>query len=205
MDRIHAHLSYIIQGTTMNYNSLIFFCCLLLFLAIYFLIRPQWMKQCWILTANVIFYVWSGWATFWIVGATAMIVYVLSRRIGKIYEKYEAEKDGLTPKEQIVFLGTYKRKTRKYLWLGLGLILAVWIYVKVGKLLDWDSTDSFRNWIMGRGILVPLGISYYSLSSIGKLFASSYSDDIFSAYRTGTDQPLQQVVFAVCCTSGILL
>lgn len=103
MDRIHAHLSYIIQGTTMNYNSLIFFCCLLLFLAIYFLIRPQWMKQCWILTANVIFYVWSGWATFWIVGATAMIVYVLSRRIGKIYEKYEAEKDGLTPKEQIVF------------------------------------------------------------------------------------------------------
>ena len=69
----------------MTYNSLIFFCCLLFFLAIYFLIRSQRVKLYWILVANVMFYVWSGWATLWIVGATSVIVYVLSRRIGKIY------------------------------------------------------------------------------------------------------------------------
>lgn len=169
MERVLAHLNYIIQGTTMTYNSLIFFSCLLLFLAIYFLIRSQRVKLYWILVANVVFYVWSGWATLWIVGATSVIVYVLSRRIGKIYEKYETEKDGLTPKEQTALLGTYKKRTRKYLWLGMGLILAVWIYVKVGKLMNWDSADSFRDWILGHGILVPLGISYYSLSSIGYL------------------------------------
>lgn len=153
----------------MSYNSLIFFLCVVFFLAVYFLLRHQAAKRIWILTANIVFYVWSGWAALWIVVATALIVYGITRRMERIYSRYETEKEGLKPKEQTVLLAGYKRKTRKYMWLGLFLILAVWIYVKVGKLLDFDSVDTFREWVNGKGILVPLGISYYSLSAIGYL------------------------------------
>lgn len=171
MERSFKDIQFFTENLTPSYNSLLFFCGLLIFLAVYFLLRWKKVKQIWILIANITFYVWEGWAVFGIVVATSVIVYVLTLRMEDIYCCFERRKKKLelTPKEETLLLKKYKKRAKKYLWLGFLLILSVWIYVKVGKLLGAQSVHTIQDWISGKGILVPLGISYYSLSAIGYL------------------------------------
>ena len=158
-----------ILSLTLSYNTFFFLIFLFVFLCIYFLLRKQKAKQIWILFGSVVFYAWSGLAALFIVLATGSIVYLAARKMGSLYVGYEKEKEGLPPKEQTVLFMDYKKKAKKYLLTAMFLILAVWIYVKAGKLLELDSVATFSEWISGRGIIVPLGISYYSLSTIGYL------------------------------------
>ncbi len=168
VQKILSFAHYIKDGTEMSYNSLIFFVCLLIFLLVYFLMRRQKVKLVWIFVANIVFYWWAGGrAALWIVAATAVVVYLATRKMDSIYSKFDEEKEGLLPKEQTRLFAEYKKKTRKFLILALLIIVAVWVYVKVGKLLDFTTVGTFRDWISWRTIVVPLGISYYSLSVIG--------------------------------------
>lgn len=171
MERSFKNIQFFTENLTPSYNSLLFFCGLLIFLAVYFLLRWKKAKQIWILIANVAFYIWEGWAVFGIVAATSVIVYVLTLRMEDIYCCFERRKKKLelTPKEETILLKKYKKRAKKYLWLGFLLILSVWIYVKIGKLWGAQSVHTIQDWISGKGILVPLGISYYSLSVIGYL------------------------------------
>lgn len=155
----------------MSYNQVRFLIFLVVFLCIYFLLRHTSMKKLWILAGNIFFCIWSGWAGLIIVFGTAVIVYCMSLLMERVYNKYEKAKEGLElkPKEQVVFLNKYKRKARKYLWLAMFIILGLWIYVKVGKLMGVFSVVSFKQWFSGAGIIVPLGISYYTLSAVGYL------------------------------------
>ncbi len=151
----------------MSYNSLLFFVLLLLFLLVYFVARRQKVKLFWIFLANVVFYLFAGgWAAIWIVAASALVVYLVTRRMGHIYEQYDAAAEGLEKKEQTALFADYKKKARAFLILAILLIVAVWVYVKVGRLLDFQTVDVFRSFSW-RTVIVPLGISYYSLSIIG--------------------------------------
>ncbi len=155
-------------GIEMSYNSLVFFVLLLLFLLVYFLARRQKVKLFWIFVANVVFYLFAGgWAAIWIVTASAVVVYLITRKMGSIYDRYDIAAEGLEKKEQTALFADYKKKARRFLILAIALIAAVWIYVKVGRLLDFQTVDLFRSWNSWRTIIVPLGISYYSLSVIG--------------------------------------
>ncbi len=159
---------YIKDGATMSYNSIFFFICLLLFLLVYFLARRQKVKLFWIFVANVVFYLWAGgWAAIWIVAASAVVVYLATRKMGNIYDRYDSEAEGLDKKEQTALFAEYKKKARRFLILAILLIVAVWVYVKVGRLLDFEIVETFRAWSSWRTVIVPLGISYYSLSIIG--------------------------------------
>ncbi len=155
-----AFFQYLAGGSSRSYTSLVFFCALLVFLLVYFLMRRQRVKAVWILVANLVFYAWAGgWSALLIVFATGFIVYLASRRIETIYSGSESRK--IDPER--------KKKARRFLILALVLILAVWAYVKIGKLIYPDTVLSFTDWTSGFGIIVPLGISYYSLSCIGYL------------------------------------
>ncbi len=170
MERIASWAEYIIRGTDMNYTSFVFMGCLAVFFVIYFLLRPQILKRIWILIASLVFYVWAGdRGSLVIILATALIVYLVSRRMETIYSGYEAETKDMTAKERMAVLPAYKKRTKWYLWLALALILIVWIYVKVGRFLDWGVVGTFQNFSLFRSVIVPLGISYYSLSAIGYL------------------------------------
>ncbi len=170
MNRILPILQWIFTGTNMTYTSVVFWGCLLLFLVVYFILRGKKVKMAWIFVANLVFYIWAGGlAALWIILATAVLVYVISRRMEYIYQGYEAETAGMVPKEKNAALVPYKKRAKRCLILALFLIFGIWIYVKVGKLYAADTVDTLGAWLSARGIIVPLGISYYTLSAVGYL------------------------------------
>ncbi|MCD7765579.1 MAG: hypothetical protein LUH53_03550 [Lachnospiraceae bacterium] len=169
LEHFFATMAYIINGIEMGYNSVFFLGGVLIFLGVLYLLRGR-ARTVWILLMNLIFYVWAGGrAGLAVILATCVIVYMTGRRMETIYAGFETEKKGLTPKEQMGLLNCYKKRTRRYLWLALFLIFGAWAAVKAGKLCIGQTTDSFREMIAGKGIIVPLGISYYTLSSAGYL------------------------------------
>ncbi len=155
----------------MSYNQIRFLVFLAVFFTVFFLVKFKPIRKVWILIGNIFFYILSGKAALFIILGTALIVYITSLLMGMVYKRYEKAKEGieLKPKEQVAFLGKYKRITKIFLWLALVLILGLWIYVKIGKFKGMPSVDSFKQWFTGMGIIVPLGISYYTLSAVGYL------------------------------------
>lgn len=141
----------------MSYNSLTFLILLLVCVGLYFCSVRSWQRQAILLAASIIFYLSAGGIKVMLsVLVSSAAVYILSRKIASIYEEYDQEKNKLAPKEQVKLFAEYKKKTLKYVWIGFFVLLGSLVYVKIGKLLKSN-------------ILVPLGISYYTFSSIGYL------------------------------------
>lgn len=156
-----------ILSAKMQYNSLLFFVFFLLFLCVFFLCRDEKKKQICILTGNIIFYVWAGWQPVLIVLGSGLIAFFATLKIEKIYSRYEGEKEELSPKEQVTLFNGYKKKARKHLILAMVLLFGVWILVKLGKLLGFATVTTFAAMYEKTGVIVPLGISYYTLSTVG--------------------------------------
>ena len=161
------YIAALLKKADMEYNSAIFFIFLFVFLCVYFLLRSPRIKKRWILAGNLVFYLWSGWAAAGIVAVTAAATYWAAGRMEKVYRGFEEEKQELSPREQAVRLQAYKRKAKKYLLAALIFILGIWIFVKIGRLAGLMPVETLAEVIQRKGILVPLGISYYSLSAIG--------------------------------------
>lgn len=142
----------------MTYNSLGFFVFFAIFLICYLLMSNGKLRQAVILVGSLAFYLLAaGPAVLMILIGTAILVYLCSRQITKIYVGYDKEKEGLSPKEQAALFAEYKKKSKKYLIAALVLIVGFLVFVKMARLLQVQ------------GILVPLGISYYTFSSVGYL------------------------------------
>lgn len=154
---------------SMNYNQMTFLVFLFFFLSIFFLLRNNLAKKIWILIGNIFFCVWSSFGGLFIVLGTCIVTYITSIKIEKIYDQYEKDVEGkeLKPKEEVAFLATYKKKAKKYLILAFIFIIGIWIFVKVGKFMGLPVVVLFRDLFTFKGIIVPLGISYYTLSAVG--------------------------------------
>lgn len=168
----YGWFDYIVKLLTeaeMGYNTTIFWMFLTVFICGYLLLRSPKSRRIWVLIGSMVFYLWSGLGAFIIVLGTAVIVYAVTRKMDSIYADYDVEKEGLRPKEQLALFNTYKKKTQKYLWLAMFLVLSLWIYVKMAKLLNYETVESLMDVSIGLSIIVPLGISYYTLSTVGYL------------------------------------
>lgn len=153
-----------------NYNQLGFFIFITIFFAVFFLIPAKgYLKQIFILIGNIFFYLHSGIASLVIVAGTAVLVYLASCLMDKVYKKYDSEKDAYAPKDQILLLKKYKRKTMGGLLTALLGIIGLLVFVKFSRLSGYDSVITFSDFQLGKSIIVPLGISYYSLSATGYL------------------------------------
>ena len=141
----------------LTYNSIFFLGYLFLFFLAFFLCKSVKSRQVCILVANIIFYISSGVAAFGIVIMTAIVVYLVTGKIEKIYQEFEKEEAGLKPKEKTQKFNGYKKKARKYLYLAFVCIIGIWTFIKIGRFLNLENI----------GLIVPLGISYYTLSSVG--------------------------------------
>lgn len=154
----------------MSYNSLTFILFFAVYLVIYLCMPRVWLRQGVILVGSLVFYRYAGRLTpLAILLLTSVIVYAASLCIAKIYDGYEVEKEGLSAKEQAVLFAGYKKKSRKYLWAALALILGILIYTKAGRLLHWTEAGKLSELFQWKAYIVPLGISYYTFSSVGYL------------------------------------
>lgn len=163
----------LLSEADMAYNTTVFFVFLTSFIGLYLLLPTARSKRNWVLLGSILFYIWSGIGAFIIVVGTAIIVYVISRIIEKIYADYDLKKEGLSRKEQRTLFVAYKKKAQKYMWVALAVLISLWAGVKIGKLLDYNTVESLYDMSIGLGIIVPLGISYYTLSAVG------YTLDVF--------------------------
>ena len=153
----------------MTYNSLFFVLFFAAFLLIYLLMPKSFLKQGVILVGNVFFYKFAGGLNCMaLLVAASLLLYFCSIRIERIYEGFEKEAEGLSKKEQVPLLAAYKSRTRKWLLLGILLLIGTLVYVKVGRLLHFEETSRLLD-IRFTRIMVPLGLSYYTFSAVGYL------------------------------------
>lgn len=164
---ILSKIGKIFWQADMGYNTTLFWIFLAVFICIYLLMWNPRSRRNFVLVGSIIFYIWSGLGALIIVAGTGIVVYVVTRMIEKVYAEFDVQKVDLTRKEQRALFNTYKKKAQRYLFSGMFLIVSLWIGVKVGKLLQFDTVESLLDMSRGLGIIVPLGISYYTLSAVG--------------------------------------
>ncbi len=151
----------------MTYNSVFFVLFFMVFLGVYLLMPLPLFRKIVILIGNVFFYKFAGGLNpMLLLGLTTLVVYLVTRRMETIYGHFEEETQSLSRKEKAAVLAGYKKRTRLYLILGIVLILGMLVYVKVGRLLKLEEVAYIRE-LSFMKIMVPLGISYYTFSSIG--------------------------------------
>lgn len=158
------YFTKLITEAELSYNSALFPLFLLVFLCIYFLLRTPRARRNWILAGSLVFYVWSGVWALVIVLATAVIAYGTARKIESIYAGFDGR--GLTAKEEKKAFSSYEKSARKWIALAFIWILGLWIAVKAGKLVGLNTVTGLSSVLSGAGIIVPLGISYYTLCMV---------------------------------------
>lgn len=172
-EKIFDILSQFFGKVSIDYNSVFFLILLAVFFVVYFILCNKKLKEIWILFGSIVFYCWSGWQPLLIVLFTAVVVYVIALKMSKIYEQYDQEAEGLSRKEQGELFLTYKKKTKRYLYVAFLVVFGLWIAVKLCKVSGMASVMTLSEMIQKKGIIVPLGISYYTLSTMG------YTLDVF--------------------------
>lgn len=151
----------------LSYNTVGFVVFLFLFLSAFLLCKHNVTKNVIILMTSTIFYAWNGLETLGVIGVTAMIVYFATMAIEKIYGTYENATEGRSPKEKVLIFSEYKKRAKKYLLVAFVLIIGYWISVKVGKFIYLENVENGVETVHVGSIIVPLGISYYTLSAVG--------------------------------------
>lgn len=150
-----------------------FLAFLLVLFILYYIIpgRAQWML---LLAVSILFYFMSGVKPFLFLLATTVSTYVLAGRIGRLSEEASAyvKSHDLTKEEKKSYKKGIKRKQWHILLLGLFFnfgILAVLKYTNfmignVNSLLHVFGKEEQIGFV---GLLLPLGISYYTFQSMG--------------------------------------
>lgn len=159
----------LLWNSDMEYTVCLFWGFLFIFICIYLLIGKQTVRKYWVLIGSIVFYIWNGIGAFIIVLGTAIVVYITARMIEQTYQGYEQVKEGLTLKEQRAVFSGYKKKAARYLHLAFILIIGLWLFVKFSSVLELSVLRQILSLSVWGGVIVPLGISYYTLSSIGYL------------------------------------
>ena len=152
----------------MSYNTVQFVLFFIAFVLVYLSMPTVKLRQAVILIGNLIFYRYTGGLNALLFLLIASVSSYLSAiAITKIYGDYPVESEGLSLKESQALFNKYKNKASKYLYLSLAISLGILLYTKVGRLLGWTRVSAVMDVIPFQGYLVPLGISYYTLSMVG--------------------------------------
>ena len=154
---------------TMSYNSEFYIGFLAVFLIVYFLMPRPRLRLFVILAGNMFFYKFAGGLNpMTVIFATAILVWFITMKMGRGYEECEKQTADLDRKAKNALINEAKKKNRKWLALGLVLILGFLIYIKVGRVLHFDEVGHIRD-IRFTAMLVPVGLSYYTFSAVGYL------------------------------------
>lgn len=123
-----------------------------------------------LLLASIVFYCFAGWQKLIFVLGTALFAWLCSRRMAQLYDEMNLALEGVTErKNKLAIQAHYRTRRRRLVLFGIVVVLLVYGYCKyLGTLLAslyCALTSSVSAW----DVLVPLGLSYYTLSIIGYL------------------------------------
>ena len=127
-----------------------------------------------LLLASVVFYLFAGWQKLLFVLATALFAWLCSRQMSSIYGQMNEATEGVTDrKEKMALQASHRKRCRRMAVFGVVVVLLIYTYCKYLPSLLSAANDILTS--LGRGsisawnVIVPLGLSYYTLSIIGYL------------------------------------
>ena len=154
----------------MSYLSIVFILFLIITTLLYYFL-PDRVRWCILLLASSVFYLCAGYDKFLIVIVTSVVIWTASHVISRQYNRMEQEiaEQELSGKEKAAMLAKHKRKCRNFLLLpALCLVIGVLAYCKFATMLE-EALWNLFSYPISLEVIVPLGISYYTFSSIGYL------------------------------------
>lgn len=155
---------------TLSFTTINFLIFLLICFLIYYIcpVRYRWIV---LLIGSMVFYASFGWEKLIFLLVTSGVVWVSGLLMNRLYEKADQEitAQELSGKEKMQFLNTYKKKCKRcFLIPAIVLVVGALCYCKFGARLFQFLYDNTLYWTW-TDIIVPLGVSYYTFSSVGYL------------------------------------
>lgn len=160
----------------MTITSISFLLFLLVLFVLFYIcpVKHRWLV---LLAGSIYFYDVAGAMKFLpFILYTSGVVWLCARAIGKLYEQQDEQlnREGLDRKEKKQIKEQYKQKAKRYLLLALVLCIGFLCVVKFGRYFV-EYANQIAAWT-GSGrtfsaewILFPLGVSYYTFSTVGYL------------------------------------
>ena len=165
----------------MNFIQLQFFIFLIATWILYF-IMPHKFRWIILLISSAFFYCMAGWQKIIFAAATCFIAYVTSLLVESVYKN---------PKYNDLDMAKKKTKAKRWNILGMGVIILLLVYSKIGQ----ELFDAFINYNREEGdiikIIVPLGISYYTFGIIG------YLADVYWQKDKAEKNPLKLLLYMI--------
>ncbi len=153
-----------------NFISIDFLLFLFFVTATYYII-PMQFRWIVLLIASTAFYISAGIEKLPFIAFTSLVVFLAAGRMDRVYELAEQEADagGLAGKARMQHLMQTKKRCRdRYVIPTIILVMLQLCYCKFGSYLLQLVRENMYSWTAA-DILVPLGISYYTFSSLGYL------------------------------------
>lgn len=156
----------------MSLFSLEFIILLTVLFAVYYLVPRKWQWIC-LLAASMIFYAYSGIQNLLLIGITSLTTWGAGLYLRRVISDFQDRKaaPGLTREQKKELKARMLTKKRVILYGTLLLNFGILGYLKywetlsggIMRLLHMETAES------GLGLLLPLGISFYTFQSAGYL------------------------------------
>ena len=175
----------------LSFTSVWFILFLIVCTAGYYLI-PKRFRWIVLLASSILFYLSAGIEELPFILAASVIIWFAACMMGKAYAAAELDADEkeFNSKDKMLFMASVKKRCRNHFLLPAVIVmLAVLIYCKFAqKMLEaFCQVASLSS--ISLNVIVPLGISYYTFSTIGYLL------DVYWRKQ----QPIQNYFkFALC-------
>ena len=124
---------------------------------------------------SLVFYAFAGWKKLIFLLLTALFVWLCSRQMGQVYDNMNDTLSRLEDRqEKAAVQKRHRKRCRRLAAFGIVILLVLYSYCKYGAMLVEAISSLLVN--LGKGgplsaweVIVPLGLSYYTLSLIGYL------------------------------------
>ena len=160
----------------MNYISFEYIIFIFLVMAIYFG-APLKIRYVVLLAASLYFYWKAGWQKLIFLGIAGLVTYVCGLTIWYLRNpKFRKVKE--RKKASDFVKNDLKQPAFAVLLTGILLLLSMLIYAKTGERLVHALSGTLHGKGLSLSVIVPLGVSYYTLAAIGYLADVYWKKDI---------------------------
>lgn len=177
----------------MEITSLVFLAFVGLSCLIYYVV-PKKIQWCVLLVASLLFYISSSALLTIYMLATTGIVYAGARVIQKNKDLFSIKKKELSKEERKIFKAKNKKKQKTLVALFSISVIAILVFLKYCNFLGGIANTiagifTSNNLIPEFSILLPLGISYYTLMSV------SYIVDVYRGLIVAEKNPFRVLLY----------